>query len=381
MYGAKPNNQAHIIRIFENMLQLSICIPTFNRSPYLIETLYRCISEIDNGDIYSYVEILVGDNASTDNTEDICLQLEKTHQYFRYIKNKENIGAERNWLNLIKLARGRYVWILSDDDDFLPNLIADLIEIIKKENVAAIFLNYNFYNGIDKNITFGLACRTSSDYVGKGWHSFFEKTEFANSFISSNIFNRANFLKILPTIELYKGTPWFQLYVAKNIISNNYYYYYSNPKLKMRALSPEHTRGRARMGGVPHFYFDAHISFIEFLVYLDWKNSRFRRKMSVEQFNQILIERTTSEKFTGDEDYRYWFLTVKKIISIGYFNKSVSFWCRDIFLMLLPFACIKLVNQFYVGKGKAGDLLRACEGSQNRFRRLIFSFYSIWKRE
>lgn len=361
------------------MVQLSICIPTYNRSACLARTLQKCVSEVDGGNLHSIVEILVGDNASLDETESVCTTLANKYQYFHYIKNKENVGGERNWLNLVNLAKGRYVWILSDDDDFLPGLVSDIIQIIEKKEYATVFLNYNFFKGFDESNTFGLACNDSADYTGKSWQDFFLKTQFASSFISSNIFNRELFLENLLAMDLYKGNPWLQLYVVKNITSDKVYYFYSALKLKMRVLPIKESRLEKYLGGVHHFYFNAHIAFIEFLVHLNWNDTKFRKKMKTVQFHQIIDERNTWRDITGNEDYKYWFLMTKKIISLGYFNKSFSFWCRDVFMMLLPFGFIAMINTFYASKYKFGDWLRACEGSQSICRRIIFSFYYKYK--
>ena len=363
------------------MVLLSICIPTFNRSAYLAETLHRCISDIEDGNLSTNVEILVGDNASSDDTSHVCLDLVSKYQFIYYIKNKENIGGERNWLNLINLATGRYVWILSDDDDFLPGLVADIIQILEKLDYAAIFLNYNFFEDIDKNKTFGMASKYYVDDVGVGRQSFFQKTEFASSFISSNIFNRACFLENLPTIDLYKGNPWLQLYVVDKIVGeNSNYYYYSTPKLKMRAVSVEDSRSRAHMQGLHHFYFNAHMDFIEFLDYLNWGDSDIKKKMIASQFSQIMYERKSWYELTGREDYQYWFLMIKKFIALGYFNKTATFWYRDIFLMLIPFKFISMVNYLFKIKHKVGIWIRACEGSRDVFKKYIFFLYSWYRR-
>ena len=362
------------------MLKLSICIPTFNRSIYLAETLQRCISEVENGELQSNVEILVGDNVSTDGTEDACLSLEKAHRFFHYIKNKENIGGESNWFNLVNLAQARYVWILSDDDDFQPGLVADILKITDKADYSAIHLNYTFFEGIDKNTTFGRASQETVDYEGRGWQSFFEKTNFSSSFTSSNIFNRNDFLENLASVAPYRGNPWLQLYVVKNIINDKAYYCYSAPKLKMRALPLIVSRREKHVGGSPHFYFDAHLAFIEFLVHLKWNSSYYRKRMVGEQLFQIVTEKMTWREITGSEDYNYWFLMIKKMISNGYFNRSLSFWCRDIFVMLLPSALTPTFAKIEQGKIKLAGFLKECEYKQGVFPKSLFALYRLYSR-
>lgn len=60
----------------ESLPLLSICIPTYNRSTYLRESIESIIhqSEFISGD----VEIVISDNASTDNTENIGNGIRKT---------------------------------------------------------------------------------------------------------------------------------------------------------------------------------------------------------------------------------------------------------------------------------------------------------------
>lgn len=343
------------------MIELSICIPTFNRSANLAETLQRCVSEIESGGLQSSVEILVGDNASTDGTGNVCLILKKEHRFFNYIKNQENIGSERNWSNLVNFAQGRYVWILCDDDDFLPGLIVDILKITKNTNYSVIYLNYNFFNDDDKNMTYGKASDDSVDYVGMGWQTFFEKTNFSSSFTSSNIFSRNQFIKNLTFIDQYKGNPWLQLYVAKILLDERSYYFYSPLKLKMRALTIEVSRREKHIGGSPHFYFNAHVAFIEFLLFINWGSSKFRRRMISEQFIQIYNEKTSWRDITGSEDYRYWILIAKRIIQNGYFNTSIIFWVRNFVAMLLPSAFTVKVNNFLTIKHKVGKWLRSIE--------------------
>lgn len=58
---------------------LSICIPTYNRSTYLEEALCNIINDTSFSDD---IEIIISDNASTDNTQEIVS---------KYIKHYSNI--------------------------------------------------------------------------------------------------------------------------------------------------------------------------------------------------------------------------------------------------------------------------------------------------
>lgn len=364
------------------MLQLSICIPTYNRRMYLGETLQRCIAEIEDGNFQSVVEILVGDNASNDGTNDFCRALTDIHPFLKYIQNEENIGAEGNWLNLIGLAKGNYVWILSDDDDFLSGLIADIVRITQTDEYSLITLNYTYFKSEDEKVTYGSACKLTTDVAGNGWRSCFQKTNFINSFVSSNIFNRKDFLERLPFFVSYKTNPWFQLYVSKNIVGENgRYYYFSAPKLKMRALPHTTTRRNAYLAGYRHFYFDAHVAFVDFVAHLDWTPNDDVKKQINGLYHQILYEKTTWHELSGSNDYVYWVTTLKKLISFGYYSSSLTFWCRDVLLMLLPnIFSVAIYELHSKNLARLGDWLRACEGDQRLVRTILFAFYAKYKR-
>lgn len=104
------------------MPSLSIVIPTFNRAQYLQENI-RLIQENACDHVHD-IEVLVSDNASDDNTEqvvrifDVCI---------RYYRNAYNLGPVENTLQACERASGNFVLLMSDDDllyrDSLPRLL------------------------------------------------------------------------------------------------------------------------------------------------------------------------------------------------------------------------------------------------------------------
>lgn len=95
---------------------LSICVPTFNRGKYIGQTLQSLIEHTD-----SSVEIVVSDNASQDETSEIVAQHSRTRPIV-YHRFDENVGADRNFLKAVSLAKGDYCWLFGSDDLLLSNL-------------------------------------------------------------------------------------------------------------------------------------------------------------------------------------------------------------------------------------------------------------------
>ena len=97
------------------MPTLSICIPTYNRSVFLAELLDSIIAQgIPN------IEVVVSDDASPDDTalvaESYCARILN----YRFIRQPENLGIDRNFLAVVGAATGDYIWLMGDDDRLEP---------------------------------------------------------------------------------------------------------------------------------------------------------------------------------------------------------------------------------------------------------------------
>jgi GT2 family glycosyltransferase len=70
------------------------------------------------------INIIISDNNSHDNTESVVKKYQKEYRNLWYYKNQENIGLDRNILNVMEYARSKYVLLLGDDDivdkNFMP---------------------------------------------------------------------------------------------------------------------------------------------------------------------------------------------------------------------------------------------------------------------
>jgi len=90
---------------------ISFCIPTYNRAPFLAETLKSILAQAGPD-----IEIVISDNASTDGTEAIVADFKKNYSAVQYARNESNLGYDRNLLRAIGLARGEYIWLFGSDD-------------------------------------------------------------------------------------------------------------------------------------------------------------------------------------------------------------------------------------------------------------------------
>ncbi|KAF0835964.1 glycosyltransferase involved in cell wall biosynthesis [Methylovorus glucosotrophus] len=116
---------------------LSITIPTFNRANYLKLNLEQLLSELKDIDP-ALVEIVVSDNASSDNTEEVAKSFIGKLQNYRYIRNAENIGSDKNIAQCYSIANGTYVVALGDDDLLINGAVKWIINEVKRNTYGVI---------------------------------------------------------------------------------------------------------------------------------------------------------------------------------------------------------------------------------------------------
>jgi len=114
-------------------MKLSILIPTYNRSLFLNKNLEMLADYIRKGNIENEVEIVVSNNHSTDNTDEIVNQFIEINKdiLFQYYTQNINIGLEKNALFVLNVTKGEYVMYLGDDDYIEENYLLKSIALLK----------------------------------------------------------------------------------------------------------------------------------------------------------------------------------------------------------------------------------------------------------
>lgn len=124
---------------------LTIAIPTYNRAEMLDSCLIYLAKEFsENPD----VEILVSNNASTDNTATIVAKHQATSfKNLKYFANEKNLGLDYNFAQCFREATGKYVWIFSDDDLLLPSYGASVLALLDGSEWGVVHLKSNWFDG------------------------------------------------------------------------------------------------------------------------------------------------------------------------------------------------------------------------------------------
>jgi len=123
-------------------MKLSICIPTYKRSIHLENCLHSLLVCQSNGGFD--FEVCISDNSSPDNTEEVVARIGRQLPV-KYHRNATNVGMTRNFLNVVDMAEGDFVWLIGDDDLLMPDAITRLVKMIR-EYPAVDFFYVNAYH-------------------------------------------------------------------------------------------------------------------------------------------------------------------------------------------------------------------------------------------
>ena len=109
-------------------------IPTFNQAAYIREAIDSALAQN-----YDNLEVIVGDDASTDGTFELISKIVEPR--LKYIRNQENLGRVENYRSLLYThATGDFVVNLDGDDYYTdPEFIQKSVELIKfNKNIIAV---------------------------------------------------------------------------------------------------------------------------------------------------------------------------------------------------------------------------------------------------
>jgi glycosyltransferase involved in cell wall biosynthesis len=104
---------------------VTIAIPTYNRA----DSYLPGVIEAARNQTWPEVEILVGDNGSTDGTSTLIDAIDD--ERLRYIRHEENIGANANFNHLLEEARGEWFLLLHDDDLVDPDFVESCLSVVE----------------------------------------------------------------------------------------------------------------------------------------------------------------------------------------------------------------------------------------------------------
>jgi glycosyltransferase involved in cell wall biosynthesis len=212
------------------MTKLTIGIPIYNGGKTISETLESIFF-----DIPADVEVLISDNASSDNTPEIIQSYCRKYHQISYYKNAVNLGPDVNFDLTVKRAAGEFVWLLGDDDEIATGGIQAALDIINKNpSIAALFVNYSLHDRNTGECLNPKVLNINSDILCTNANMFLSTATVYPNFMSSIIVRKSRWLDY--SSSDFFGTFWLQYGMLMRVIENNQSFCIASPYVINRGI-------------------------------------------------------------------------------------------------------------------------------------------------
>jgi len=360
MTGTKQGN---------NSVLLSICIPTYNRAEPLkeaVESVLAQAAEVRAEEL----EIIISDNASTDETDAVVNKLQKNAKpAIKYYKNEKNVGMDNNCQLLIERACGRYVWLLGSDDLLAAGSLKSVLRELAGPDQVDLYLGEkeDFYLTPDrpmrKQKVMALEKAEVFDFSRKETIDRYFKANkkliaYCN-FISIVIFKRERWLRV-KNKQLFVGTFYLHLYVFQSLL-------WGSEPGTMKYLPVPLVRRRWGTDGAHEFEQYKSLPFAEVrlrqdvLIYRQIAAAVFADRKYVRLIDGMVIRNdgfswAVRTKIEGG--WRFYFVVFPLLW--GYYWDQPLFWLKIVPLLFIPNFMLRIMRGLYRQTVK-GELLSARE--------------------
>lgn len=120
---------------------VSIIMPSYNTADFISKSIESVLKQT-----YTNWELLIIDDCSTDNTDEIVGAYKD--ERIVYLKNEGNCGAAISRNRALKLAKGRWIAFLDSDDLWYPTKLEEQLMFMEKNGYS---FSYTNYREVDEN--------------------------------------------------------------------------------------------------------------------------------------------------------------------------------------------------------------------------------------
>jgi len=172
---------------------LTIALPTYNNHELLFNQVSRILPQLTNN-----VDFIIIDNHSIPPVQQFLETKELDLSAIRFIRNDTNIGADANIFKCFEISNSEWLWILSDNDLILNNVLTKVLNIIKISN-DFFFINLG----------------NPKETLTEGFQNFCKKINYSNSFTISNCLYKLSTLSYLyPFYKKYLNSHQAQILIV-----------------------------------------------------------------------------------------------------------------------------------------------------------------------
>lgn len=176
------NNQASPVVYVTQIPKVSIGLPVYNGEPFIRETLESLLMQT-----FTDFELIISDNASTDETETICRKYSEKDDRIRYVRQATNLGPYPNFEFVLHEAVGEYFMWAAADDLLKPTFIERLVSILDQDIMLCCVMSdvENIFDQPEKEPFISYLDDIRNEHVSESWKEC-RKRFFRNP--TSNIF-------------------------------------------------------------------------------------------------------------------------------------------------------------------------------------------------
>lgn len=117
---------------------VSIITPSYNTAKFIGETIRSVQAQT-----YPDWEMIIVDDCSTDNTDEVVAEYQKADMRIRYFKNEKNGGAAVSRNKALREAKGRWIAFLDSDDLWISEKLEKQLEFMVENGY-----HFSYHNSI-----------------------------------------------------------------------------------------------------------------------------------------------------------------------------------------------------------------------------------------
>ena len=115
--------------------RVSIGFPVFNGEPFIRKAIESHLAQT-----YGDFELIISDNASTDNTAVICAEYARLDKRVRVVRQAVNCGVNQNHMRAFSMARGEYFRWAAADDIPSTDLLAHAVSVLDRDTAIVTYV-------------------------------------------------------------------------------------------------------------------------------------------------------------------------------------------------------------------------------------------------
>lgn len=128
---------------------VSVCVTTYQHAAYI----RQCLASVLAQGFAGTLEVLVGDDGSTDGTRDAIDAVARDDARVRPFHHPDNLGPTGNLRFLVSRARGRFIAHLDGDDFWMPSKLSAQLPLMQADaGVVAVYCNATIIGGGDRRL-------------------------------------------------------------------------------------------------------------------------------------------------------------------------------------------------------------------------------------